>query len=621
MAPPAALIMTSYGLSVTGARRTKSSEQNRKEVALLTQGREAARTIGWTPADLRRFLVKVALISAVLNVLMLGGSFFMLLVYDNVIPSRSLPTLVGLLVMITVVYAFQALLDLVRTRAMLHVGGMVDQKLSDRVFRILIGPELGQAEGIQPVRDLDLVRSYLSGPGPLALLDLPWVLLFLGILFMFHVALGLVATAGAVVLIILTLLTDRVTRVLTTQTSTIAATRFAMADSSRRNAEVLQALGMTGRVGARWKVISDQLLAAQERAAKLSGGMSSASKTFRMLLQSSVLATGAALVISDKASGGVIIAGSILSSRALAPVDHSIANWKGLVAARQAWGRLEALLRLLPADRLATQLPAPQKSLSIDRLTAGPPGTDALAFRDVSFTVQAGDVLGIIGPSGSGKTSLLRAIVGVWPAERGTVRLDNATTDQWSRDDLGRHVGYLPQDVELFDGTVAQNIARFDPHATKEAVFAAARAADIHDLVVKLPEGYDSQLGPNGSNLSAGQRQRVGLARALYGDPFLIVLDEPNSNLDTEGERALGKAISTAAKRGAIVLLVAHRPSALQEANRILYLTEGRTRLLGERNEVLAKLGLRLPAPAAAPSTPRPIMPGAVQRPREQQHA
>jgi PrtD family type I secretion system ABC transporter len=305
-------------------------------------------------------------------------------------------------------------------------------------------------------------------------------------------------------------------------------------------------------------------------------------------------------VINDAASGGIIIAGSILSSRALAPVEAAIANWRSFVATRQAWARLETLLARIPADRSVMSLPAPKENIVVESLAAAPPGGQRLTVGDVTFKLEAGDVLGVIGPSGSGKTSLLRALVGVWQPVRGSVRLDGATMDQWAVDEIGRHIGFMPQDVELFDGTVAQNIARFDPDASDEDILAAAKAADVHDLIVRLPQGYDSPLGTYGSNLSAGQRQRIALARALYRDPFLIVLDEPNSNLDGEGEAALAKAIAGAAARGAIVILVAHRPSALAGANRILYMAEGRMRLFGPREEVLAKLAVR-PAVTAAP--------------------
>jgi ATP-binding cassette subfamily C protein len=541
----------------------------------------------------RPAIVQVAVISAVLNILMLGGSFFMLLVYDEVLPSRSVPTLVGLLIMITMVYIFQSLLDLIRARAMIQVGATVDQQLANRVFDVITRHELRLGplrEGMQPMRDLDQIRGFLSGAGPLAVLDLPWVLLFLGILYMFHVVLGLLATAGVIILVLLTFITDKLTRPPTEHVTSVASARYALADASRRNAEVLYALGMAGRARTSWNEVSDRHLAAYDGLAEVSGGMQSVSKTFRMLLQSLMLAAGAALVINDAASGGIIIAGSILSSRALAPVEQAIANWRGFVATRQAWARLNALLIRIPADRPVMSLPAPKASLVVESLSAAPPGVQKLTVGDVAFKLEAGDVLGVVGPSGSGKTSLLRALVGVWQPLRGSVRLDGATMDQWAADDIGRHIGFMPQDVELFDGTVAQNIARFEPDASNEDILAAARAADVHDLIVRLPQGYDSPLGANGSNLSAGQRQRIALARALYREPFLIVLDEPNSNLDTEGEAALASAIEGAAKRGAIVILVAHRPSALAGANRILYMVEGRMRLFGPREEVLAKL-------------------------------
>lgn len=543
----------------------------------------------------RAAFIQVGVISAVLNVLMLGGSFFMLLVYDEVIPSRSAPTLIGLLVMVTVVYIFQSLLDLVRARAMIQIGATVDQKLASRVFDVFTRYELRLGplrEGMQPVRDLDQIRSFLAGTGPLALFDLPWVLLYLAVLYMFHVVLGLVATVGVIVLVALMALTDRLTKAPTLTATSLASARFALADASRRNAETMYALGMAGRARNSWADVSDRYLQSNEGLSEVAGSMQSLSKTFRMLLQSLMLAAGAALVINDKASGGIIIAGSILSARALAPVEQVIGNWKGFIATRQAWTRLDALFSRIPLEGAVMALPAPKDTLAVEQLAVGPPGAQRLTIGDVSFTLSAGNVLGVIGPSGSGKSSLLRALVGVWQPARGSVRLDGAALDQWSPDEIGRNIGFMPQSIELFDGTVAQNISRFEPDANPDDILAAAAVADVHELIVRLPQGYDSPLGPGGSSLSAGQRQRVALARALYKNPFLIALDEPNSNLDTDGEAALGRAIGAAAARGAIVIVVAHRPSALAEATHVLYLSEGRSRAFGQRDEILTKLNI-----------------------------
>jgi|TARA_R110000868_G_scaffold150689_1_gene374150 PrtD family type I secretion system ABC transporter len=557
--------------------------------------------------EFRSALIRVGILSAVLNVLMLGGSFFMLLVYDEVIPSRSVPTLVGLLVMITVVYIFQALLDLVRSRAIFQFGAIIDRRLADQVFHLIVRHDLRRAksaDGMQPVRDLDQIRTFFSGLGPFALLDLPWVVLFLAILYIFHVLLGLLATAGVIILVVLTYFTNKMTKAPSIQSSAAGSARYGIATASRRNAEVIYALGMEKRISAIWNTSSQRALDASDQLARVGGSMSSISKTFRMLLQSLMLATGAALVITDQASGGIIIASSILSSRALAPVEQVIAHWSGFVSSRQAWNRLQLIIEAIGSERDVMPLPAPSKSLSVENLTAVPPGSNKAAISDVTFALKAGQVLGIIGPSGSGKTSLARALTGVWLPARGSVRLDSSALDQWAAEDIGRHIGYVPQDAELFDGTIAQNIARFEENPVASAIIAAATAANAHELVAALPQGYDTRIGQDGSNLSAGQRQRIALARALYGDPFLIVLDEPNSNLDTNGEIALIDAIQKAAARGAIVLVSAHRASVLAATTHILFVSDGRPQLFGPRDQVLERLKIALPGPETQPTPP-----------------
>jgi len=560
--------------------------------------------IGRTLRRHRKALVQVAMISAVLNVLMLSGSFFMLLVYDEVLPSRSVPTLLGLILIVSIVYVFQSALDLIRARAMIQVGAIVDQKVTSRVFDVLTRYELsrgGLRDGLQPVRDLDQIRGFLSGPGPLAIIDLPWVLLFLAVLFMFHYALGLLALAGVLILVTLMIMTDRLTRTPTREAAAVASARYALADSTRRNADVLQALGMAGRVREAWTRLSDNYLIASDRLAEVSGRMQSISKTFRMLFQSLMLAAGAALVIDDAATGGIIIASSILGARALAPVDQAIANWKGMLATKEAWFRLEALMEQVPPAPMTMPLPAPRSSLAVEAVSVGPPGSQTITAGDVSFNLKAGEALGIIGASGSGKSSLLRAIVGVWPTARGNIRYDGAALDQWSPEALGQHIGFIPQQIDLLDGTVAQNISRFDSEFDSEAILAAAKAADVHELIVRFSQGYEHPLGPNGGNLSAGQKQRVALARALYKNPFLLALDEPNSNLDMEGETALIRAMAAAKERGAIVIIVAHRPAVLADVDLILVMDRGRTKFFGPREEVLAQLNLPPARPAPTP--------------------
>jgi ATP-binding cassette subfamily C protein len=380
-----------------------------------------------------------------------------------------------------------------------------------------------------------------------------------------------------------------------------AIVRNGLAEASRRNAEALVAMGMASRIARRWSEANRQYMHSQQQASDLGGGLGAISKVFRMMLQSGVLAVGAYLVIQQQASAGIIIAGSILSARALAPVDLAIANWKGFVAARQGWQRLNKLLTQLPPQSAPTQLQAPTQRLAVEAVSVSPPGVAKIVVQDITFQLEAGQGLGVIGPSGSGKSSLVRLLVGVWQPVRGKVRLDGAALDQWSSDALGRHIGYLPQDVELLAGTVAENIARFEPNADTDAVIAAAKAVDVHDLIVRLPAGYDTPIGEQGSALSAGQAQRIALARAVYRDPFLVVLDEPNSNLDSEGEEALTRAILGIRERRGIVVVVAHRPSAIAGVDRLLMMNQGRAQAIGPKEEVLSKV-LQRPL-----SMPRPL--------------
>ena len=556
----------------------------------------------------RTAFLGVFLMSAAVNVLYLTGSFFMLEVYDRVIPSRSVPTLVGLGILALTLYAFQGLLDFLRGRVLSRIGMAIDEALSPRVFDVLVRLPLKTArggDGLQPLRDLDSLRSFLSGGGPTALTDLPWMPFYLAICFLFHPLIGVVALCGALLLVSLTMLTEIFTRTPTVDTVRHAIARNGLAESGRRNAEVMAAMGMAGRIGTMWGEANRNYMASQQQASDVAGTFGSLSKVLRMALQSGVLATGAYLVINGLASSGVIIASSILTARALAPAELAIANWKGFVGARQSWRRLADLLARLPAQAEPLALPAPTRSVTVESVTVVPPGVQRVVVADAALALQAGQGLGVIGPSASGKSSLTRAIVGVWTPVRGKVRIDGAALDQWSPELLGRHIGYLPQEVELFSGTVGENIARFDPGIDAAAVIAAAKAAGVHDLILRLPEGYETALGDAGTNLSAGQRQRVGLARALYRDPFLVVLDEPNANLDAEGEAALTQAMLGVRARGGIVIVVAHRPSALAAVDMVLMMAEGRVQAFGPKDEVLKRV-LR---PAADGPEPRPAPP------------
>jgi PrtD family type I secretion system ABC transporter len=550
--------------------------------------------------------IGVALISGVVNVLYLTGSLFMLEVYDRVVPSRSLPTLVGLAGLALGLYAMQGVLDAFRGRLLVRIGTALDQALSPRVIEILMrnAPQRsGTGDGLLPLRDLDQIRRFLSGTGPQTLFDLPWLPIFVGICFLFHPLIGCAAVAGTLILVALTLLTELFTKSAGLRTVALGEQRNGLAEAARRNSEVIASMGMGPRVGQHWVDVNDSYASAQTRMADVVGGFGAVSKVTRMALQSSVLALGAYLVISGQATGGIMIASSILVARALAPAELAVTNWKNFTATRQSWRRLQALLERTPAQPQQMSLPRPSASLAVEDLSIAPPGHARLVVENAAFNLEAGQALGVIGPSASGKSSLARALVGVWAPVRGKVMLDGAALDQWPQTELGAHVGYLPQEAELFAGTLKDNIARFDPEATSEMVIAAARAAGAHDLILRLPNGYETRLGENGAGLSAGQRQRIGLARALYQDPFLVVLDEPNANLDAEGEQALTQAILGIRARGGICVLVAHRPSVLDAVDHVLMMAEGRVRAFGPKDEILKRVLRPTAVPASLPSS------------------
>jgi PrtD family type I secretion system ABC transporter len=554
----------------------------------------------------RHAFIGVGIMSCAINVLYLTGSIFMLEIYDRVLPSRSVPTLIGLAILAAGMYLSQGILDLIRGRILGRIGTALDESLNRRVFDAMVRLPLvmgARNEGLQPLRDLDAVRSFLSGMGPGAFFDLPWLPFYLAICFAFHFVIGLTALVGAIILVGLTVVTEYLSRAPAREATGLAARRNDLAATSRRNAEVLVAMGMSGRLTNRWIAANEKYLTGNQYASDVAGGLGAISKVLRMTLQSAVLAVGAYLVIYQQATAGIIIAGSILSARALAPVDLAIAHWRSFVAARQSWHRLNRLLEQLPPRTEQTVLQEPSSRLSVEAVSMVPPGDQKVIVQDITFVLEAGRGLGIIGPSGSGKSSLVRALVGVWQPFRGKVRLDGAALDQWSPDVLGRHIGYLPQDVELFAGTVAQNICRFDPDASSDGIIAAAKEAGVHQLIIKMRDGYDTEVGEQGHALSAGQAQRVALARALYGNPFLIVLDEPNSNLDTEGDEALTRAIRAARERGAIVVVVAHRPVGIEGVDQLLVLKDGRMQAFGSKETVLGQVIQRV-----APPTPIKIV-------------
>src|SRR5215470_10517679 len=549
-------------------------------------------------ADVRRRLVGVAGISGAINLLMLSGSIYMLQVYDRVLPSRNVSTLVGLSVLVLGAYLLQGCLDAIRSRMLARISALLDAALQGPIYGALAGlPLKGAAPSMvqQPLRDLEQVRAFLAGMGPTAFLDMPWLPIFVLILFLFHPTIGLVAIMGATLIVLTTMIAERQSRIFARGVAQRGAQRAALADEIRRNAEVIHALGMRERFKSAWCRLNEAHIGEGIPMRDAEADIGAAAKMLRYALQSAVLGVGAALVIGERASGGIMIASSIIMGRALAPIEIVLGTWKQLISARDAVRRLDQTLIGISAPLSpAVTLRSPANHLWVQHVVVVPPGSNRVIARDISFSLRAGSGLALIGASGSGKSSLAKTIVGLWQPAHGQIRLDGARLDQWDSDRLGRHIGYLPQEASLFDGSVADNICRFAQGASEESILEAAAVAGAHDLIVSLPDGYATQIGERGALLSAGQRQRIGLARALYGCPFLIVLDEPNANLDAEGEAALAGAIKHARARKAIVIVISHRLSALSELDMVLVLNKGGLLEFGRRDEVWAKIANRM---------------------------
>ncbi|WP_102225924.1 type I secretion system permease/ATPase [Acidimangrovimonas sediminis] len=529
-------------------------------------------------------------LSFVISLLALTGSFYMLQIYDRALTSGSVPTLVALSVLAIGLYLFQGMFDVLRNQILVRVGAGIDTRLAPLAHRVVIEmPRYGysNAEALERGRDVDTIRSFVSGAGAVALLDLPWMPLFLVFVWLLHPVLGLMTLGGALVLIGLTMTTEILSRRAGRDLQKAGVARNAIADSNTRNADVLQAMGFASRAVQRYDAANSAHLRLHARTSDITGTLGGMSKVLRMMLQSALLGTGAYLTIRGQLSAGAIIACSVASSRALAPIEMAIGNWKGFAAARRSLARLKETLATLDDDDGMIRLPDPHLSMDVEGVTIVAPGTGAVLMSDVSFRIEAGQAAGLIGPSGGGKTTLAKGLVGIWPLLRGAVRLDGASLHQWRSDQLGAEIGYLPQDVALMEGTVAENICRFDPEADHADIVAAAQAAAAHEMILRLPEGYQTQLGPFGTALSAGQRQRIGLARALYGDPFLVVLDEPNSHLDAEGEQALTRAMLNVRARKGIVIVIAHRPGALAAVDLVGVVQGGRLSSFGPRDQIL----------------------------------
>ena len=542
-------------------------------------------------ADYKSILISVGCFTALINILMLVPSIYMLQVYDRVLSSQNTTTLAMLSLMVVGFFIFIGMLETVRSFIVIRIGSQLERRFNQQVYRAAFERNLlnGQAQAGQALGDLTLIRQFVTGPALFAFFDAPWFPIYLFVIYGFNLWLGVLATAGAVLLIGLACINELMTRQSLARASVYSQQSSQLASSHLHNAETIQAMGMLSVLRKRWFNLHSRFLAEQNKASDTGAMIGSISKTLRLCLQSLVLGLGAWLVIEGQMSAGMMIAGSILMGRVLSPIDQLIGVWKQWSSARLAYQRLDSLLGQHPVTQDNMTLPAPKGQVSFEQVSAAPPGKRLATLQQVSFSLNPGEVLGVLGASGSGKSTLARVLVGVWPTLAGTVRLDAADIHQWNRDQLGPHLGYLPQDIELFSGSIAENIARFR-EADAQLVVEAARQAGVHEMILRLPQGYDTLLGDAGSGLSGGQKQRVALARALYGSPCLVVLDEPNSNLDTVGDAALSRAIAQLKADGRTVVLVTHRSSSLAQTDKLLVLNEGRTQAFGPTAEVLKAL-------------------------------
>ncbi|HZW13549.1 MAG TPA: type I secretion system permease/ATPase [Noviherbaspirillum sp.] len=533
----------------------------------------------------------IGIFTAIINVIMLMPSIYMLQVYDRVLPSRNEITLLMLTLIMLGAYVFMSGLEYVRTFVLVRVGAKLDMQLNKRVYTAAFEQNLkrGGTNAGQALSDLTNLRQFLTGNALFAFFDAPWFPIYLLVIFLFEPSLGLFALIGTAILVVLAYVNEKVSKKPLSEANSLAIASSTIATNNLRNAEVIESMGMLPNLMQRWLKLHGRFLTLQGEASEKAGIVTAITKFFQTSLQSLVLGYGALLAVEGKITPGMMIAASILMGKALGPVQQVIAVWKSWSSTRSAYERLNKLLTDNPARQAGMSLPKPAGVLAVEGVMAAPPGAQVAVIRGLSFGIQPGDALGVIGPSGSGKSTLARLLVGVWPAAAGKVRLDGADIYQWNKDELGPHIGYLPQDIELFSGTVSENIARFG-EVDSEKVIAAAKRAGVHDMILHFPKGYDTLLGDGGAGLSGGQKQRIGLARALYDDPSLLVLDEPNSNLDDVGEQALVAAIMDLRRRGKTIVLITHRTSVIGVTNKLLLLRDGVAQMFGPTNEVLTAL-------------------------------
>lgn len=554
----------------------------------------------------RSSFFNVGLFSMFINLLMLVPAFYMLQVYDRVVTSGSVSTLVMLTLVMLLLMITMGGLEWVRSRIMVRVSTKIDTLLGHRLYDASFKQALqtgGMQANAQPLSDLTGLRQFLTGNGLFAFFDAPWVPIYIAIMFMFHPWFGVVAIISVIILATLAVINEKVTGKMLAEANkeNMGATQFT--NKNLRNAEVVESMGMLARIRDRWQEKNRKVLALQGIASDRAGILTSVSKTTRLIVQSLVLGLGAYLAIQQEISPGLMIAGSILLGRALAPIDQMIGVWKQFVSARSQYQRLNEILTQVAEEPERMSLPEPKGIVSAENVMVAPPGSRTPVVKGVSFVVEPGDMVGIVGPSAAGKSTLARAILGIWPTIGGKMRLDGADIFNWKREELGPHIGYLPQDIELFEGSISENIARFGEVNSQEVV-RAAQMAGVHDMILRLPEGYDTVIGATGGALSGGQRQRIGLARAIYGHPKLIVLDEPNSNLDDQGEAALAVALQNLKETGATVFIITHRSSVLSQVQKLMVMKEGGLAMFGPRDQVLAELSKA--SRAATPATSRP---------------
>ncbi|WP_417551906.1 type I secretion system permease/ATPase [Marinomonas fungiae] len=549
----------------------------------------------------KRGFIAAGFFSLFINILMLTAPFYMLQVYDRVVASRSLETLLFLTLIMIFLFGVLGVLEWVRSRILVRVSNQIDQFLSHRVYTAMFkaGVKVPNKRTAQPLSDLTSIRQFMTGNGLFAFFDAPWLPLYIGLMFLFHPAYGWFAIGAAVILLAIAVANEQLTKKMLTEANGENIKAQNLASSNLRNAEVLHAMGMLPGIMGRWSKQHKTFLQKQTVASDRAGIFANMSKVLRMIFQSAILGLGAYYVVIGEMSSGMMIAGSILLGRALAPLDLLINSWSGFNNARSARTRLQELLAAFPEEERNMSLPKPEGQVDAINLFVGPPGSRTPTLKGVNFDIKPGSSVGIIGPSAAGKSSLAKAILGIWPTINGTLRIDGAEVQHYNRDEIGPYIGYLPQDIELFDGTVSENIARFgelDP----DKVVAAAKKAGVHEMILQLPDAYDTRIGVDSGALSGGQRQRIGLARALYGSPKVIVLDEPNSNLDEQGEKALGDTMLTLKQEGITTFVISHRTSILKSIDNLMVLKEGQMQMFGPKEEVMQKLMSQKAADQAA---------------------